>query len=47
MLAALTILPALLAVLGRRVNALSLQSLFRRRSSSQQYNTSLETKGVW
>ena len=47
MLAALTILPALLAVLGRRVNALSLQRLFRRRSSSQQYNTALETKGVW
>jgi len=47
MLAALTILPALLAVLGRRVNALSLQRLFRRRSSSQQYVASLETKGVW
>ena len=47
MLAALTILPALLAVLGRRVNALSLQRLFRRRSSSQQYDAALETKGVW
>ena len=47
MLAALTILPALLAVLGRRVNALSLQRLFRRRSSSQRYDAALETKGVW
>ena len=47
MLAALTILPALLAVLGRRVNALSLPRLFGRRSSSQPYDTSLETKGVW
>jgi len=47
MLAALTILPALLAVLGRRVNALSLQRLFRRRASSQQYDAALETKGVW
>ncbi len=47
MLAALTILPALLAVLGRRVNALSLQRLFRRRSTSQQYDAALETKGVW
>src|SRR6266516_2501827 len=47
MLAALTILPALLAVLGRRVNTLSLQRLFRRRSPSQRYDTSLETKGVW
>ena len=47
MLAALTILPALLAVLGRRVNALSLQRLFRRRTSSQRYDAALETKGVW
>ena len=47
MLAALTILPALLAVLGRRVNALSLPRLFGRRLSSQPYDTSLETKGVW
>jgi trehalose monomycolate/heme transporter len=47
MLAALTILPALLAVLGRRVNALSLQRLFRRRSPSQRYETSHETRGVW
>jgi RND superfamily putative drug exporter len=47
MLAALTILPALLAVLGRRVNSLSIQRLFRRRSSSQRYDASLETRGVW
>jgi trehalose monomycolate/heme transporter len=47
MLAALTILPALLAVLGRRVNALSLQRLFRGRSPSQRYETSHETRGVW
>ena len=47
MLAALTILPALLAVLGHRINALSLQRLFRRRSSSQRYDRSVETKGVW
>jgi trehalose monomycolate/heme transporter len=47
MLSALTILPALLAVLGRRVNALSLQRLFRRRSLSKRYDASHETKGVW
>jgi trehalose monomycolate/heme transporter len=47
MLVALTILPALLAVLGHRINALSLQRLFRRRSSSQRYDMSVETKGVW
>jgi uncharacterized membrane protein YdfJ with MMPL/SSD domain len=47
MLAALTILPALLAVLGRRVNALSLQRLLRRRSPSQRYDSSLETRGMW
>jgi RND superfamily putative drug exporter len=46
MLAALTILPALLAVLGPRINALSLQRLFWRRSSSQRYG-SIETRGVW
>ncbi|HXZ05777.1 MAG TPA: MMPL family transporter, partial [Ktedonobacteraceae bacterium] len=47
MLAALTILPALLAVLGHRINALSLQRLFRRRSLSQRYDVSVETRGVW
>jgi trehalose monomycolate/heme transporter len=47
MLAALTILPALLAVLGNRVNALSIQRLFWRKSSYQSQGTSLETRGVW
>jgi len=47
MLAALTILPALLAVLGHRINALSLQRLFRRRSLSQRYDVSVETRGMW
>ena len=47
MLAALTILPALLAVLGHRINTLSIQRLLRRRSSSQQYDTSIETRGMW
>ncbi|HEX9133009.1 MAG TPA: MMPL family transporter, partial [Ktedonobacteraceae bacterium] len=47
MLAALTILPALLAVLGHRVNALSIQRLLRRNSSSQRQVTSTETRGAW
>jgi trehalose monomycolate/heme transporter len=47
MLAALTILPALLAVLGHRVNALSLQRLFRRKSSFLRQERSVETRGVW
>jgi len=47
MLAALTILPALLAILGHRINTLSLQRLFRRTSSFQRKETSIETKGVW
>ncbi len=47
MLAALTILPALLAVLGHRINALSIQSLFRRKSSSQRQVSSNETQGAW
>ncbi len=46
MLAALTILPALLALLGHRVNALSIQRLFRRNSSQRQV-TSTETRGAW
>jgi uncharacterized membrane protein YdfJ with MMPL/SSD domain len=45
MLAALTILPALLAVLGRRVNALSIQRLFRRSSSNGQGAS--EARGAW
>src|SRR5262249_23700927 len=36
MLAALTILPAILAVLGQRVNALSLQRVFRRSAAPRQ-----------
>src|SRR5437667_5440762 len=47
MLAALTILPALLAVLGHRINALSIQRLFRRKSSSQRQVSSNETQGAW
>ena len=47
MLAALTILPALLAVLGHRINALSIQRLFRRTSSSQRQVSSNETQGAW
>ncbi len=46
MLAALTILPALLALLGHRVNALSIQRLFRRNSSQRQV-ASTETRGAW
>jgi RND superfamily putative drug exporter len=48
MLAALTILPAILAVLGPRVNALSLQRLVRRRavSSAPSARTS-EARGAW
>jgi trehalose monomycolate/heme transporter len=44
MLSALTLLPALLAVLGRRVNALSLQRLFRR---STQISQTGDTRGAW
>jgi uncharacterized membrane protein YdfJ with MMPL/SSD domain len=44
MVAALTILPALLAVLGRRVNALSLQRLFRRITP---VGRSAESRGAW
>jgi uncharacterized membrane protein YdfJ with MMPL/SSD domain len=47
MLAALTILPATLAVLGSRVNALSIQHLFRRNSSFQRQAASTETRGAW
>jgi RND superfamily putative drug exporter len=42
MLAALILLPALLAILGRRVNSLSLQRLFRRSARSNR-----ETQGAW
>jgi RND superfamily putative drug exporter len=44
MLAALILLPALLAILGRRVNSLSVQSLFRRSGSARQNH---ESRGAW
>ena len=44
MLAALTILPALLALLGRRVNALSIQRLFRRGAQPVAVN---DQHGAW
>jgi trehalose monomycolate/heme transporter len=47
MLAALTILPALLAILGHRINALSIRRLFRRTSSFQRKETSIETSSAW
>jgi len=47
LLAALTILPAILALLGRRVNALSIQRLFRRNSASKRLSTTTETRGAW
>jgi preprotein translocase subunit SecF len=47
MLAALILLPALLAILGRRVNSLSLQSLFRRSGSSGSARQNHETRGAW
>jgi RND superfamily putative drug exporter len=43
MLAALILLPALLAILGRRVNSLSLQRLFRRTAT----RPNRETQGAW
>jgi preprotein translocase subunit SecF len=43
MLAALILLPALLAILGRRVNSLSLQRLFRRSAA----RPNCETQGAW
>jgi uncharacterized membrane protein YdfJ with MMPL/SSD domain len=47
MLASLTILPAILALLGRRVNALSIRRLSRRTSSSQRIVSSSEARGAW
>jgi uncharacterized membrane protein YdfJ with MMPL/SSD domain len=47
MLAALILLPALLAILGQRVNSLSLQSLFRRSGSSGSARQNHETRGAW
>jgi RND superfamily putative drug exporter len=43
MLAALILLPAMLAILGRRVNSLSLQRLFRRSATRPNH----ETQGAW
>jgi RND superfamily putative drug exporter len=43
MLAALILLPALLAILGRRVNSLSLQRLFRHSAT----RPNRETRGAW
>jgi uncharacterized membrane protein YdfJ with MMPL/SSD domain len=47
MLAALTILPAMLALLGRRVNALSIGGLFRRIRRSRYAASMGETHGAW
>ncbi len=47
MLAALTILPALLAILGRRVNALSLQPVVRRFLPSRRRAEAGEAQGAW
>lgn len=49
LLAALTILPVILALLGRRVNALSLQGLFKRNrnSSVQPKESSAESHRTW
>ncbi|HLH64053.1 MAG TPA: MMPL family transporter [Ktedonobacteraceae bacterium] len=46
LLAALTILPAVLALLGKRVNGLSIQGLFRRRTSKSS-SSSGEAHGAW
>ncbi len=47
LLAALTILPAVLALLGSRVNALSIQGLFRHFFPSRHTANSGEARGVW
>lgn len=47
LLASLTILPAMLALLGRHINALSIQRLFRRPASSKRSSGFSETRGVW
>lgn len=44
MLAALTILPALLAVMGQKINALSIRSLFRRNKTQ---SVATMSKGFW
>lgn len=45
LVAALTILPAILALLGRRINALSLQRLFQRSGAARRSDS--ETRGLW
>ncbi len=47
MLAALTILPAVLALLGQRVNALSIQRLFRSVFRPRNASSASETRGAW
>ncbi len=47
MLAALTILPAILAILGRRVNAISIQRLFRNIIRSRRAASMGEAHGAW
>jgi uncharacterized membrane protein YdfJ with MMPL/SSD domain len=47
MVAALTILPALLALLGRQVNALSLQPVIRRIIPSRRRATTGDAQGAW
>ncbi len=47
MLAALTILPALLAILGQRVNALSLQPVIRRLLPTRRRARAGEAQGAW
>ena len=46
LLASLTILPAVLALLGKRVNAFSIQRLFRRASSRSTMGSN-EARGAW
>jgi RND superfamily putative drug exporter len=47
LLAALTLLPALLALLGNRINALSLPDFFPRSTTSQHENGPAELNGAW
>jgi trehalose monomycolate/heme transporter len=47
MVAALTILPAILALLGRRINALSIAGLFRRLFPSRRAANTTQVPGVW
>jgi RND superfamily putative drug exporter len=47
LLAAMTILPALLAVLGRRVNALSIQQVFYRRQPRRRRPAMTAQHGAW